>query len=108
MRSVIICLVVIAGIFISGTVFAQMCPMPVAREGEVKQESKAPGPECPGNKMVCPVMGTIFKADKDTKSYEYEGKTYYFCCPECLNKFNTEPKKYIEGEEKPKSKPHHH
>jgi YHS domain-containing protein len=24
----------------------------------------------------------------------YEGRTYYFCCKDCLAKFNKEPKKY--------------
>ena len=107
MRLVIICLVVVASIFISGTVLAQMCPMSKGQEKAGEECSKIIS-DCLGNKMVCPVMGTIFKADKNTKSYEYEGKVYYFCCPECLNKFKAEPKKYIEEKEKPKSEPHHH
>jgi YHS domain-containing protein len=47
-----------------------------------------------GNKLVCPVMGSRFKPDKNTKSYEYKGKVYYFCCPGCVDKFKAEPKKY--------------
>ncbi len=42
---------------------------------------------------VCPVMGG--KAVKDY-SYEYQGKTYYFCCQGCLPAFKKNPEKYIE------------
>ncbi|HFE66498.1 MAG TPA: YHS domain-containing protein [Chloroflexi bacterium] len=28
---------------------------------------------------------------------EYEGSTYYFCCPGCKSKFDKEPEKYISG-----------
>lgn len=26
--------------------------------------------------------------------YEYQGKTYYFCCGECLEEFKKNPSKY--------------
>jgi heme/copper-type cytochrome/quinol oxidase subunit 2 len=41
---------------------------------------------------ICPVMH--IPASKKY-SYTYEGKTYYFCCPECIEKFKNEPQKYI-------------
>lgn len=41
---------------------------------------------------ICPVMRG--KASKDY-SYAYEGKTYYFCCPSCVEEFKNDPTKYI-------------
>src|SRR5438105_4165282 len=34
--------------------------------------------------------------DKDTPSYVYNGKTYYFCSDECRDKFAKNPGKYTE------------
>ena len=46
-----------------------------------------------GNK-ICPVSGE--KINEDTKAtYEYEGKTYNFCCPMCIEEFKKDPEKYI-------------
>lgn len=82
-------------LFLSGIGFAQTCPMSKAKEGETaeKQCGKVIA-DCIGNKVVCPVMGTVFNIDKDTKSYEHDGKIYYFCCPGCVDKFKAEPEKY--------------
>lgn len=41
---------------------------------------------------ICPVMRG--KASKDY-AYVYEGKTYYFCCPSCVEEFKNNPKEYI-------------
>jgi YHS domain-containing protein len=41
---------------------------------------------------MCPVLGG--PASKDI-SYEYEGKTYYFCCAVCIDAFKADPEKYI-------------
>lgn len=92
-------------IFFTGTSFAEMSHMK-GSEGEITHQESII--KSLGNKMVCPVMATLFKADKDTKFYEHDGKTYYFCCPMCIDKFKANPKKYIA--EKEKAKPHsgHH
>lgn len=47
------------------------------------------------NEVICPVMGTKFVPNSKSPKAEYKGKTYYFCCPECVEKFNKEPEKYI-------------
>lgn len=44
-----------------------------------------------GNK-ICPITGE--KIDKKI-SYEYNGKTYYFCCQACIDEFKEDPEKYI-------------
>ncbi|OGS44511.1 MAG: hypothetical protein A2539_01260 [Elusimicrobia bacterium RIFOXYD2_FULL_34_15] len=43
----------------------------------------------------CPVYKEKVTVDKNTKAVQYKGKTYYFCCPECVAGFKAEPKKYI-------------
>ncbi|MFW6238253.1 MAG: YHS domain-containing protein [Halanaerobiales bacterium] len=42
-----------------------------------------------------PVCGMDVDPDKAVASYEYDGKTYYFCAEACKDKFAEEPKKYI-------------
>jgi YHS domain-containing protein len=43
---------------------------------------------------VCPVTGMkITKDDKYTT--QYDGKVIGFCCPDCIEKFNQDPKKYM-------------
>ena len=42
----------------------------------------------------CPVLGTTM-AKKDMIAYDYKGKTYYFCCSDCVTKFKADPEKYI-------------
>jgi len=40
-----------------------------------------------GEKATCPVMKRSFKITKDTPAIEFQGTTYYFCCPGCIGKF---------------------
>jgi Cu+-exporting ATPase len=45
--------------------------------------------------VTCPVSGeTIAKSDAFA-SMEYKGKTYYFCCAGCQDKFKADPAKYV-------------
>ncbi len=44
--------------------------------------------------VTCPVSGEEFDVSKAAGSYEYEGKTYYFCCEGCKEKFLKDPEKY--------------
>lgn len=41
---------------------------------------------------ICPVMRG--EASQDY-SYDYNGTTYYFCCPSCIEQFKKDPQKYI-------------
>ena len=45
-----------------------------------------------GDAGICPVLHE--KASKDYP-YTYKGKTYYFCCPMCVDEFKKDPEKYI-------------
>jgi len=46
-------------------------------------------------KVVCLVSGETMLKSQAKASYEYEGKTYYFCCEGCKEKFIKDPAKYI-------------
>lgn len=61
---------------------------------EIKEESKTDLKE----QTKCPVMSEM---DIDKKHYsDYEGKRIYFCCESCIEKFEKDPKKYIDQLEK--------
>ena len=59
-------------------------------------------PQFLGNKIVCPVSGEAFNIKPDSKKVSYEGKIYYFCCPDCAALFNADQKKYLQGAEEEK------
>lgn len=44
--------------------------------------------------VTCPVSGETIKKSEASGSHEYKGKTYYFCCPNCKEKFLENPEKY--------------
>lgn len=45
--------------------------------------------------VTCPVCGHSINKSEAKSSYEYEGKTYYFCCDGCKEKFMQNPEKHI-------------
>lgn len=49
-----------------------------------------------GDRTVCPTSGEEFVVTADSPKVEYNGKTYYFCCSGCDQKFARDPKKYLE------------
>ena len=53
-----------------------------------------------GKEYICPVTGEKFKGTKETKAADYKGKSYYFCCEDCPDKFIADPDKYIRDEKK--------
>jgi len=48
-----------------------------------------------GDKTTCLVSGHSFTVEADSPKAEHEGKTYYFCCPGCDDKFKADPAKYL-------------
>ena len=42
----------------------------------------------------CPVTGKVFLRQDAGAKKLYKGTTYYFCCKDCLKKFNADPAKY--------------
>lgn len=55
----------------------------------------APGEAKIGDKSFCLISKEEFVVTASSPSAEYEGKTYYFCCPGCDSKFKADPKKYL-------------
>jgi len=45
--------------------------------------------------VVCPVCDHEFKKSEAKVTYEHEGKTYYFCCEGCKEKFVKNPEKFL-------------
>ncbi len=48
-----------------------------------------------GDHVTCPVSGEELSESEAAGSYEYNGKTYYFCCDGCKAKFVKDPEKYV-------------
>ena len=46
--------------------------------------------------VTCPVSGKEIKKSEAKATYEYEGKTYYFCCEKCKEAFIKNPEKYTQ------------
>jgi YHS domain-containing protein len=47
-----------------------------------------------------PVCGMEVEEKKAAATYEYKGKTYYFCAVGCKDKFAQTPEKFIQQEKK--------
>lgn len=44
--------------------------------------------------VECAVTGEKIHKGMAAATMEYKGKTYYFCCPDCIGKFKQNPEKY--------------
>src|SRR2546423_639979 len=65
----------------------------VAGGGKAPRCRPAPGPGCEHNvDLAC----VDVEVEKDTPSYTYNGKVYYFCSDSCLKKFQKDPAKYLD------------
>ena len=53
--------------------------------------------------VTCPVSGKVMKKSEAKATYEYQGKTYYFCCEDCKAKFIKNPEKYTQKKEEAKA-----
>ncbi len=54
-----------------------------------------PAPVMMGPVAIDPVCGMTVQPATAAGSYEYQGKTYYFCATSCLTKFRAEPIHYL-------------
>ncbi len=53
--------------------------------------------------VIDPVCGMTVDPDLAAGSYEYKGKTYYFCSPHCLQKFRDDPERFLKKPAQPTS-----
>jgi YHS domain-containing protein len=72
-------------------------PAPAATAAPAPADLKAPGEAKIGDTTKCPISGEQFVVSESSPHAEYEGKTYYFCCPDCAGKFKSDPSKYAHG-----------
>lgn len=59
---------------------------------------------------IDPVCGMQVDEKSAAATYEYQGKTYYFCAPGCKTSFVKDPEKYLkpsEGHGKHHGEMHH-
>jgi Cu+-exporting ATPase len=66
-------------------------PPPAATAADLK----APGAAQIGDKTTCPISGEEFIVSATSPKAEVDGKTYYFCCPHCAEKFRADPAKFL-------------
>ena len=59
------------------------------------ESMKVNGEAVVGDRTKCAVTGETFVVKTDSEKYDYEGKTYYFCCDGCQDDFKKNPKKFI-------------
>lgn len=50
---------------------------------------------------IDPVCGMQVNPVSAAGSFEHEGRTYFFCCQSCLNKFRQDPASFLKGEAEP-------
>ncbi len=50
---------------------------------------------------IDPVCGMKVNPATAKHTYALNGKTYYFCCPKCVEKFKAAPEQYLAGSKKP-------
>lgn len=48
---------------------------------------------------TCPVSGEKVRKSETAITHKYNGKTYYFCCENCKEKFVKDPGKYVKKDE---------
>ncbi len=50
------------------------------------------------NEVTCPVMNNKITKETAFATAEYNGKTYYLCCPYCKSEFAKNPAKYVKSQ----------
>ena len=68
---------------------------PMSHHGEVKGPLVKNGEAKVGDATTCPVSGDTFTVAADSPSLVYQGKTYYFCCTDCVGDFKKAPEHYL-------------
>lgn len=81
---------------VTSTAIPAAPPAPAAAgAGSAHASLKAPGEATVGDRTICPTSGEEFVVSADSPKYEYQGKTYYFCCGGCDAEFAKDPQKFL-------------
>ena len=90
--------------FLLGSLFLAACagsapppasPTPPPAAATDSSPLVAAGEAKVGDRTKCIVSGHEFVVKADSPHAEYNGKTYYFCCPDCPKAFQAQPEKYV-------------
>jgi xanthine dehydrogenase accessory factor len=49
-----------------------------------------------GDRSTCPVSGEEFVVSESSPTVEHDGRTYYFCCPGCAERFQADPHQFLQ------------
>ncbi len=55
-----------------------------------------PGQAVVGDRTRCPVSGEEFVVTAESPHAEHEGRTYYFCCAHCIERFQANPAQFTQ------------
>jgi xanthine dehydrogenase accessory factor len=69
------------------------------RRAEATEASKPVAEAISAGTAIDLVCGMTVPADETSRPFEFEGETYYFCCPGCRVAFEKDPAKFITKEE---------
>lgn len=70
-------------------------PAPAASTAGSEQPLVAPGAARVGDRTICIVSNEEFVVEEESPHTEHEGRTYYFCCPPCVARFQADPERYL-------------
>jgi len=94
MRTAILSLALVLSLAACGGAPTAKPTSPTA-SGTLPAGAKKPGEAQIGDKTVCPVSGEEFTVTASSPKVDYKGKTVYFCCPGCNEKFSASPDEFM-------------
>jgi YHS domain-containing protein len=74
-------------------------------------EATATGPLVPvgqatiGDRSTCTVSGEEITITETTPHSEHDGRTYYFCCPHCQERFEANPHEFLPADHEASAEP---
>ena len=71
----------------------------ISKQNGEKVVSHGAMKSAPGGEFVDPVCGMSVAPETAAGKYEFEGETFYFCAPGCVNKFKQNPQNFLEERE---------
>lgn len=94
MRTAMLSLVVVLSVAACGGAPSAKPTTPSA-SGTLPAGVKKPGDAQVGDRTVCPVSNEEFTVTASSPKVDYKGKTVYFCCGGCEEKFKANPDEFM-------------
>ena len=78
---------------------------PEVRAAAAEFVTRDSSPVTPRPAHIDPVCKMVIQEGQEAAKWDYKGTTYYFCNPNCLKRFQSEPERFLKSEvQSPKSK----